>query len=252
MRSWLDKDHDALRLCLERTIADHPDLSRSWSALAYVYLNEYRYGYGNDRGDSSTLERALIASRRAVDLDRMDISAREALSIALYYGKDFARSFAVSEALVEQFPADPALNARVAARLAFAGVGQWESGMERFYAARARTLDPPGWYSLITALDAYRHGDDRAALREADKIDMAGFIMRPMMYAMIYGQLGMQAEAKGALAEARKLNPAFADSPRKWFMRLTFDQVLFARMMDGLEKAGLDVQDSSDEPVDGH
>ncbi len=124
--------------------------------------------------------------------------------------------------------------------------------MERFYAAKARTLDPPGWYFLITSLDAYRRGDDQAALREADQIDMAGFIMRPMLYAMIYAQLGMRTEAKEAVAEARRINPAFVEAPRKWFARLTFDQVLFTRMMEGLEKAGLDVQDGSDLPAGAH
>jgi TolB-like protein len=249
MRSWVESDHQALRLCFERAVADHPDFARGWSSLAYVYLNEYRYGYGNDGGNAVTLERALIAARRAVELDRMDVPSREALSIALYYGRDFARSFAVSEALAAQFPTDPELAARIAARFAFAGVGHWDDGMERFYAARARTPDPPGWYALITALDAYRQGDDREALREANKIEMAGFIMRPMIYAMIYGQLGMQAKANVYVAEARRLNPAFVENPQKWFQRLTFDPVLFARMMEGLEKAGLNVHGGADEPA---
>ncbi len=246
MRSWVESDHQALRLCFERAVADHPDFARGWSSLAYVYLNEYRYGYGHDQGSAVTLERALTAARRAIELDRMDVPSREALSIALYYGRDFTRSFAVSEALAAQFPTDPALAARIAARLAFAGVGRWDEGMERFYAARAHTPDPPGWYALITSLDAYRQGDDRGALREANKIDMAGFIMRPMIYAMIYGQLGMQAKANDSVAEARRLNPAFVENPQKWFRRLTFDPVLFARMMEGLEKAGLNVRGAED------
>jgi TolB-like protein len=239
MRTWQAQDHAALRACLESAVADHPGYGRGWGALAYVYLNEYRYGYGDGDGSSAILKNALMAARRAVELDRADIPAREASSIALYYSRDFIRSFAVSEALAEQYPTDPALAARIAARLAFAGLGRWDEGMARFYEAKARTPNPPGWYFLITALDAYRRGDDRLALREAERIDMSGFILRPMIMAMIYGQLGMRRDAESALEEARRLAPRFAGDPQKWFARLTFDQSLYARMMDGLQKAGV-------------
>jgi hypothetical protein len=69
-----------------------------------------------------------------------------------------------------------------------------------------------------------------------------------MIFAMIYGQLGMQAKAKDSVAEARQINPAFAENPQKWFQRLTFDPVLFARMMEGLEKAGLKVHGAEERP----
>jgi adenylate cyclase len=240
-RTWAAPDHLALRACLERAVADYPDYGRGWSALTYVHLDEYRFGYGGGNGETEHLRRAVAAARRAVELDRASVPAREALSISLYYARDFARSFAISDALAEQHPTDLAMAARIARRIAFAGDGRWQEGMARFYDVKARTPNPPGWYFVVTALDAYRRGDDRMALREVQQVDVPGFILRPMVLAMIYGQLGMQAEAQSALDEVRRLAPRFADEPRKWVSRMTFDQELFVRMMDGLRKAGLDL-----------
>jgi adenylate cyclase len=238
-RTWEAADHMALRDCLQRAVSDYPDYGRGWSALAYVYLDEYRFAYGSGNGEPELLQRAIAAARRAVELDRTNVAAREALSITLYYTRDFTRSFAISDALVEQYPTDLAMAARVARRVAFAGVGRWHEGMARFYDVKARTPNPPGWYFVVTALDAYRHGDDRRALREAERIDSPGFILRPLVHAMIFGQLGMPGEAQLALNEARRLSPRFVDEPQKWLARETFDRELLARMMEGLQKAGL-------------
>jgi adenylate cyclase len=240
-RTWEAADHLALRACLERAVADYPDYARGWSALTYVYLDEYRHGYGGGNGETEHLRRAVAAARRAVELDRASVPAREALSISLYYARDFARSFAISDALTEQYPTDLAMAARIARRIAFAGDGRWQEGMARFYEVKARTPNPPGWYFAISALDAYRRGDDLKALTEAQQVDSSGFILRPMVLTMIYGQLGMQAEAQSALDELRRLAPRFVDDPRKWVSRVTFDPELFVRMMDGLRKAGLNL-----------
>jgi hypothetical protein len=59
----------------------------------------------------------------------------------------------------------------------------------------------------------------------------------------------MQAKAKDYVAEARQINPAFVENPQKWFQRLTFDPLLFARMMEGLEKVGLKVHGDAEVPV---
>jgi adenylate cyclase len=229
----------ALRDCLERAVRDYPDYGRGWSALAYVYLDEYRFAYGTGNGEPELLQRAIAAARRAVDLDRTNAAARESLSITLYYARDFTRSFAISDALVEQYPTDLAMAARIARRVAFAGTGRWDEGMSRFREVKARTPNPPGWFFVVSALDAYRHGDDRQALHEAERIDSPGFILRPLVQAMIYGQLGMSGEARLALDEARRISPRFVDEPQKWLARETFDRQLLMRMMEGLQKAGL-------------
>ena len=59
--------HDALRSRLKRAAERDDHESDLWACLAQVYVDEYSFGFGSD---ATSLDRALAAARRAVELDR--------------------------------------------------------------------------------------------------------------------------------------------------------------------------------------
>src|SRR5207248_5819019 len=59
--------HAVLKTRLERAVERDNRQSDLWACLAQIYLDEYAFGF---QGDATSLDRALAAARRAVELDR--------------------------------------------------------------------------------------------------------------------------------------------------------------------------------------
>ena len=80
--------HGALRTRLERAAESDnrpPDL---WACLAQIYVDEYAFGFpGNDE---TSLDRALAAARRAVEIDRSNQFALVALTQTHFFRQDLA------------------------------------------------------------------------------------------------------------------------------------------------------------------
>src|SRR5207245_133454 len=80
--------HGALRTRLERAAKSDNQPSDLWACLAQIYLDEYAFGFpGND---ATSLDRALVAARRAVELDRANQFAMVALAQTHFFRQDLA------------------------------------------------------------------------------------------------------------------------------------------------------------------
>src|SRR5204863_4335675 len=69
--------HGALRGRLERAAEREDRQSDLWACLAQIYVDEYAFGFGDD---ATSLDRALAAARRAVEIDRSNQFALVALA----------------------------------------------------------------------------------------------------------------------------------------------------------------------------
>src|SRR5437773_2491544 len=79
--------HGALRTRLERAAESDnrpPDL---WACLAQIYVDEYAFGW---QDDATSLDRALAAARRGVELDRANQFAMVALAQTHFFRQDLA------------------------------------------------------------------------------------------------------------------------------------------------------------------
>src|SRR5206468_9773428 len=80
--------HAALKTRLERAAERDARQSDLWACLAQIYLDEYAFGFpGND---ATSLDRALAAARRAVELDRANQFAMVALAQTHFFRQDLA------------------------------------------------------------------------------------------------------------------------------------------------------------------
>ena len=231
-----EEEYAAATRALERAVEEAPADSDCWAELANRYTSYYQHGFG---ARTDTLDRALIAARRAVDTAPSSHIAYRALAHALFFRREVPAFRKAAERAVELNPMDSAILAQIGSMLTL--IGEWERGCA--LVARARELNPyhPGWYWLADCWDAYRKGNYAGALDAALKIRMPAFYWEPVVLAAAYAQSGKKDEARQALADLIVLKPDFAQSGHDLLARWT-DPELSSQLMDGLKNAGLDAR----------
>ena len=236
-------EHLAARTALEHAVKQPPDRADCWATLAWLYREEYTHGF-NARPDS--LKRALAASRRALDAEPSNHLAHAAVASTLFFLNDLPGFRASAERAI-------ALNPMEGYTLAYLGMlmaygGDWERGCA--LAERAMQLNPnhPGWYRFPKAFNAYRLGDYRGALETVLKVNLPGFWRTQLLLAAANGQLGEHAAADTAVQELLRIRPRYGamarDDLKKWH-----DEELKEHLIEGLRKAGLDVDDVAAAPA---
>src|SRR5204862_8120656 len=78
----------SLKSRLESAVERDNQQSDLWACLAQIYVDEYAFGFpGNDE---TSLDRALAAARRGVELDRANQFAMVALAQTHFFRQDLA------------------------------------------------------------------------------------------------------------------------------------------------------------------
>jgi TolB-like protein len=230
------------RACLEDAVRRDPGYANAWALLAFLYLDEYRYGYGPRAGDASMLDLALDTARHAVELDGSGVYGMLALSALHFYQREFNKADKIHRRLLLLSPANPEVLAQVGWRTAF--LGRWDEGVALLEQAIARSIRAPNWYHLHVALHHYHRGDYRAALVQTERLTNADGFWTLVLLAAIRGKRGNQDEARIALERAKALNPDFLRDPWDGMRIHHFPEDLIDQLIDGLRKAGLDASAS--------
>jgi TolB-like protein/Tfp pilus assembly protein PilF len=225
-------DHGEARDALERAVEQAPANADCWAMLSWIYSHEYGHGFNARPG---SLDRALTAAQRAVELAPSNHLAYQALAVARFFRKEKASCLSAAERALALNPLDGSNEAM----FLIAFTGDWERGCSLI--RRAMELNPhhPGWYRLVLALNAYRTANYRDALNEATRANAPGVFWTNMMLAAAHAQLGELDAARGALNTLLAQKEDFAESGpatiRKWY-----ETELTDHLIDGLRKAGLD------------
>ena len=229
------EEHASARAALELAVQKAPDYADCWAMLSMLYGDEYKTGF-NVRPDS--LERALAAARRALELAPSDHLAPLSLASVQFFRKERQAFRSAAERAISLNPMDGGTTAFLGMLIAYSG--DWERGCA--LAERAMQLNSHhlGWYWFPSFFDAYRKRDYRAALDVALKINMRGVWGAHVALAAAHGQLGEREAAREAVRELLALMPDFTVVAReelgKWW-----DPELVEHLIDGLRKAGLKV-----------
>ncbi|HET7712716.1 MAG TPA: hypothetical protein VFL80_12360, partial [Thermoanaerobaculia bacterium] len=231
----------AARFALEVAVRKAPAYADAWAMLAWLNVQDYAQGF-NLRADS--LAAGLNAAERAVDEAPSNHLAWSGLAQALFFRKEFQSFRNAAERVVALNPMDGNSIAFAGELLNYAG----ESELGLALAGRAKQLNPnyPGWYWYADFYDAYRRGDDRAALGFALKINLPGQWFWHAVKAAVYGQLGEQEAAGKAVHDLLKLLPDFGAVARKVLEKWWAPEYI-ERMIDGWRKAGLEIAPASSE-----
>ena len=100
---------------------------------------------------------------------------------------------------------------------------------------------PPHWYYFPLSMDAFRQGNDDAALLWAERIELPSFFGTDALLAAIYGQLGRSGDAAGAVDRLLTLYPEFEERALIELGHQQFEPAVLNRLVNGLRKAGLTI-----------
>ena len=224
-------EHAEARTALERAVEQTPANPDCWAMLSWTYSHEHGHGFNAAPG---SLDRALSAARRAVDIAPSNHLAYQALAVAHFFRKEMAACRNACERALALNPLDGSNEAIFLITF----MGDWERGTTLI--RRAMELNPhhPGWYRLVLAIDEYRKGAYRAAIDEVVKANVPGVFWTNVVLAPAYGQLGEMVQARQAVRDLLAQKADFVASAEE-FVEKWFDRDLGAHCLDGLRKAGL-------------
>ncbi len=225
-------EHAEAREALERAVERVPSNADCWAMLSWVYSHEHAHGFNVRPG---SLDRALAAARRAVDIAPSNQLAQQALAVVLFFRKETAGCLSAAERAMALNPLDTSNEAMFLITF----TGDWDRGCALI--RRAMELNPhhPRWYGIVLGINEYRLANYRAAVDEVVKANAPDVFWTNMLLAAAYGQLGELAAARKALRDLLAQKEDFARSAGellgKWF-----DPQLVGHLIEGLRKAGLD------------
>jgi len=228
-----EANHRESRELLERAISIDDKLAQAYIELAWVYLDEFRFGW-NAR--PQPLDRALKAAARAVELEPNNGFAHWRLAKMFFFRKEMDRFDAEMQRALELNPNHAETLADVATHL---------SVLDRHdeaypYAQRAAQLEPNlSWVYHVHARYFYRKKRYRDALLWAQRVNISEFYWTHFWLAVSHAQLGETDAARKSAAEVLRLKPDFAwmDEAKLWNVPEPFA----IHVAEGASKAGIPV-----------
>ena len=217
----------------DRALQIDPNDADALAGSAGTYLDDYFFGWGDSGTDYEA--KVLGQANRAIALAPDNLRAYLVKADYLSLSRRYNEALGVTDAGLAINPNDVLLlEPRTTAENS---LGRFEQA--KADAQRAMRLSPRGpefgIFHLIVGDAEISLGHVDAAIDEYRKAIDSGFSNFPVYtnLAAAYAHAGKMDEAKGALAEARRLNPAITV---KWMIEHTPN---LPAVFDGLRKAGL-------------
>jgi TolB-like protein len=229
------EEHAVARAGLEQAVKVAPTYGYAWAMLAFLIADEHGFGFNPQ---PNSLERALQAARRAVELDSSGHRGYQALATVLFYRREVQAFRTAAERAIALNPMDGCNIAQLGSYIAYAG--EWERGCALVDQALRLNPNHPGWYWFPLFFNAYRKRDYQGALNFALKINLPGLHSTHIVLAAVYGQLGQREEASKAVKELLKLMPNIVLVARP-ALGMRFDPEMVEHLIEGLRKAGLEI-----------
>lgn len=190
-----------------------PSFARAWGYLAYVAVQKWIAGWG----DESTLAEAERHARLAVSLDPTDYASHWDLAIVYLNTRRFdqAREEYARAAVLN--PNDADLLAEMAETLVFAG--ESDLAFSQLQEAMRRNPFHPDWYRWVLAWALFNSDHFAEALAEVDRMNRPPQLV-DLLRAAIEMKLGNPAGAKTALSRFLDYRPGWNVAKER--ARITF------------------------------
>jgi TolB-like protein len=234
------KSHPAVRKCLEDAVTRFPSYATAWALLSQTYVDEIRFRYPIDPSSSpASMDRALDAARRAIELDPQNVRAMQAEMLALYFNQDFQAALKVGEQAMAINPGDTELVGEYGYRLALSG--NWDAGCPLVAKARELNPGPSAYYESALALCAYFGGDPEDAVMWIRKTTAPGNPNYHVIAAAIYAEAGLREAAANERDWLLTNAPKLIDNLRHELALRFADPNDLDAFVNSLEKAGLPI-----------
>jgi TolB-like protein/Tfp pilus assembly protein PilF len=227
-------EHRRLRAAFERALSVEPGHALGWACLAMLYEQEHSQ-HLNPLPNSR--QRSAEAARRSVDLDSACQAGWRGLAVSHFFDRDRSGFRVAAERVMALNPWHTTTMSYIGTLLAY--TGEWDRGVR--IVEEAIDLNPhhPDWVHYTLATNHYRVGAFDKALLEAKRASLAQYVWTPLCIAMAAGQLGLAADARGALEVIRRKHAVYLDpgKVKELWSAWHWDEDLLDYLLEGFEKA---------------
>jgi adenylate cyclase len=227
-------EHLETRTCAEKAVVEEPAFAKGWIVLAVSALDEARFGL-NPLPNS--LDRALDAARKAVELDPQDEMGRFVLNQTLFARGEVDAFFVEAERTFVLNPNNSTTLAGTGDKMIWAG--QLDRGMAMMRKAIALNPHHPSWYYWGISTYHYLEGEYEEALKAILKTNWPDFPGTYEFKAAIYGQLSRMEEARDAVTQLLEIYPEYVENYPSDLEAWNWPPEAITHWTEGLEKAGL-------------
>lgn len=226
--------------CLERATVTDRRFVLAWAALATTFAHEAMFGTLAPAERTTKLDRALEASRMALDLRGTSrVAALSLATVMLARGERAAFGRAI-ERVLELKPAHSGITATTGFLLVLAG--DYDRGLIELDTARSQLDRPPSMMSVGYALAYLANGRYEEALQCALKTEAADWPLAQL------AKIAAAAHAQRTDLAARELrrlveqHPDAAQRAHQWLEQAHIEPMAKSAIVQGLALAGLAVR----------
>ncbi len=223
--------HLRARESLEHAVELDPEFDQAWSHLSWIYTDEVVFNY-NPLPNS--MERALKAARRAIELAPDNYHNHWLLSRVHYFSGERDKFFAEAEKALRLNANDGTTLGLIGAYMAVSG--EWERGVALL--EKAKVLNPkyPDYYHLFLGAAELNKENYSGALSELQKMTIREWPLALMFLAASSALTDNLEDAMNYLEELASLQGEFTMDSAKEALQIMFPYAsgLVATVLQGL------------------
>jgi TolB-like protein len=223
-RTYKPALYPATLACVEQAVRNDPDYAEAWAMLGFLhYISTALSILPSD--PAKNYDTGIEAAQRSIELDPNNVLGLKVLSAINHYQGNYAEAERYVRKALEINPNDPDTLYQLGWRLAIRG--RFEEGIPLLQRAIDRTVNPPGPYFHLMAIDRLMKHDGEGMLAFAQRASVDGSALSQSLIAMAYGLLGNRDAAAQAIKRMNEINPGY-DPVDRFRGHQATDQILDA------------------------
>jgi TolB-like protein/class 3 adenylate cyclase/Flp pilus assembly protein TadD len=230
--SWTKEANAKAGSLYQKAIELDPRWARPYGYMAWVHVNDWRYGWSED--PQKSLELALEWVQKCYALDPDDYKTHWALGFVYLHRREFDRAIAEYESALELNSNDADFLAEMSNALNY--TGRPEQAISQLKKAMRMNPRHPSWYFHVLGMAYYEVGRYKEALATL-KQDNNPFFWVHRTLAAVYVRLGRLEEARVEVSELLKKKPDYTLNMEN--LRPYKEPAQRDRFINDLRKAGV-------------
>jgi adenylate cyclase len=221
---------------IKKSLELDPNYALAWALLAHLYIDGVNLGY---HSVNNPLEEGDKCIERALQLDHDCQHAWLSLSFLHLMRREKNKSIKSIERCLS-------INKRssyflTGACFVYGVLGEYDQCMEFFQ--QTIDLNPyyPWWLNLGPVFTYFYSGNYEEALEFANRIHVPGIFWNDIFRIAALGQLGRTENLQEMVNKFQIQFPGIAPEACSIFKQMLFDELVYDRIIEGLQKAGLPV-----------
>ena len=225
------------RACSEHLTAIDPSFALGYTFLAVLYGREILFSAPQPEGSEPTLDRALRAARRAIELNPTSSRSWTVLMAVLFRRNEIPEAFAAGDKALALNKYDSLAPAEYGGRLIM--VGETVRGLAMMRSSIGANFVRPSWQHFYLFMGGYLTGDMKEAAYHAGQITEVNYPSGHLARALVASAAGDTERAQQAVERLVALQPGWRTSPRSELAKLSPNPLIVERLAKDLVKLGL-------------